>query len=68
MVLGTQWLESLGPILWDFCCGTLAFVWNGHHIIWTAVAVGSTSPLPSSLFATESKLLDELLQEFVPLF
>jgi predicted aspartyl protease len=26
MVLGVQWLESLGPILWDFGCRTMAFV------------------------------------------
>jgi hypothetical protein len=32
MVLGIQWLESLGPILWDFRNRTMAFVWNGHRV------------------------------------
>jgi hypothetical protein len=36
MVLGVQWLESLGPILWDFQQRTLAFVRNGHHVVWMA--------------------------------
>jgi hypothetical protein len=30
MVLGVQWLESLGPILWDFGRRMMAFIWNGH--------------------------------------
>jgi hypothetical protein len=30
MVLGDQWLESLGPILWDFGRWVLQFVRNGH--------------------------------------
>jgi hypothetical protein len=32
MVLGVQWLESLGPILWDFTACTIVFVRNGHRI------------------------------------
>jgi hypothetical protein len=26
MVLGVQWLESLGSVLWDFASRTIAFV------------------------------------------
>jgi hypothetical protein len=36
MVLGVHWLESLGPILWDFSRHILAFVRNGHQVTWTA--------------------------------
>lgn len=25
MVLGTQWLATLGPVLWDFSAGTMTF-------------------------------------------
>jgi hypothetical protein len=32
MVLGVQWLESLGPILWDFKHHTLSFERNGHTV------------------------------------
>jgi hypothetical protein len=41
MVLGVRWLESLGPILWHFSKCTIAFVWNGHRVLWT---MASTSP------------------------
>jgi hypothetical protein len=33
MVLGVQWLESSGLVLWDFQCRTMAFVRNGRRII-----------------------------------
>jgi hypothetical protein len=34
MVLGVQWLKSFGPVLWDFHRRTLAFVRNGHRVLW----------------------------------
>jgi hypothetical protein len=37
MVLGVQWLESLGPVMWDFDSRTIAIVRNGHHVLWTVV-------------------------------
>jgi hypothetical protein len=40
-VLGVQWLESLGPILWDFSHRTMAFVRNGRHICWTTEEAGT---------------------------
>jgi hypothetical protein len=33
MVLGVHWLESLGPILWDFSRRTIAFVRDGHRVL-----------------------------------
>jgi hypothetical protein len=33
MVLGVQWLKSLGPVLWDFASRTIAFMRNGHHVL-----------------------------------
>jgi hypothetical protein len=68
MVLGVQWMESLGPILWDFRRGTLAFVRNNHWVNWSAAAAGSTPTPPPLLLAMDSELMDELLQEFTPLF
>jgi hypothetical protein len=32
MVLGIQWLESLGPIVWDFVSRTMAFR-DGHQVV-----------------------------------
>jgi hypothetical protein len=68
LVLGVQWLESLGPIPWDFWWGTLAFVCNGHRVLWTAATSGSTPPPPPSLLATKGEIMEELLLEFTPLF
>jgi hypothetical protein len=44
MVLRVQWLNSLGSVLWDFASRTIAFMRNGHHVLWTAV--GSSTPSP----------------------
>jgi hypothetical protein len=65
MVLGVQWLESLGPVLWDFASRTIAFVCNGHHVLWTAV--GSPTPSPC-LAAVSTDLMEDLLQNFASLF
>jgi hypothetical protein len=43
MVLGIQWLESLGPLLWDFERHTMAFIHDGHRIMW---AMADTTPSP----------------------
>jgi hypothetical protein len=33
MVLGAQWMGTLGPILWDFARCTLAFQRGDKHIL-----------------------------------
>jgi hypothetical protein len=59
MVLGVQWLECLGPILWDFSQRTLAFVRDGHHILWMTDPVGAS---PSTAFTVSSSdIMDDLL-------
>jgi hypothetical protein len=32
LVLGIQWLRTLGPIIWDFLKLTITFNWKGEHI------------------------------------
>jgi hypothetical protein len=64
-VLGVQWLESLGPILWDFSHRTMAFVRNGRHICWTAEEAGDG---PAKLFTVEADLMEELLGQFSAVF
>jgi hypothetical protein len=65
MVLGVECLESLGPVLWDFASRTIAFMRNGHHILWTAVS----SLMPSPCLAVVStNLMEDLLQSFASLF
>jgi hypothetical protein len=41
MVLGVQWLASLGPILWDFEKQSMSFVRNGCTVKWSAPALPS---------------------------
>jgi hypothetical protein len=65
MVLEVQWLESLGPVLWDFASWTIAFGHNGHHVLWTAA--GSPAPSPC-LAAISADLMEDLLQSFASLF
>lgn len=57
MVLGVQWLESLGPKLWDFSKHTMAFRRGDHHVMLAGTAT-SSSPL---LATVDPYLLHELL-------
>jgi len=56
MVLGVQWLGTLGPILWDFTRQTMCFSREGRQVIWT----GSNGLLHPSAFA-----LSPMCQEFM---
>jgi hypothetical protein len=67
MVLGVQWLGTLGPILWDFARCTLAFQSGGKHILWRgAEAMPRLAAAPLS--TPGANLLDALLEEFGGLF
>jgi hypothetical protein len=35
LVLGIQWLRTLGPIIWDLLKLTMTFSWKGEHIFFT---------------------------------
>ena len=37
VVLGAQWLGSLGPTLWDFAKQSLAFGSPNNRVIWTSI-------------------------------
>jgi hypothetical protein len=69
MVLGVQWLESLGPILWDFTRRTITFVMDDHRVCWSATdAVPSARPswqsmgmsCPTCCFASMSSSRNQL--------
>jgi hypothetical protein len=64
MVLGVQWRESLGPILWDFEKRTMAFIRNGHQVVWSVTELA----VLHSLLAPPPNPMEELLFAFKPLF
>jgi hypothetical protein len=66
MVLGVQWLESLGPVLWDFKNRTLSFERNGRTVRWSASA--PPEPLGPAIAAASDDVMGELLLCFAPLF
>ena len=57
MVLGCQWLRTLGPVLWDFKLKTKTFWGDSHRDCWLGVDA------TLSALATVD-LLERLLQEF----
>jgi hypothetical protein len=64
MVLGIQWLESLGPNLWDFKKRTMAFVRDGQQVL-----SSTTEPaLLQSLVASQPYLMENLLIALQSLF
>jgi hypothetical protein len=64
VVLGTHWLATLGPILWDFGSLTMSF-WHGdHRVCWKGVA----GPAYPGLRACSTDLMPSLLQEFATVF
>jgi hypothetical protein len=61
MVLGVQWLESLGPILWDFTARTIAFVRNGHQVCWQDIEPVAGAP---PLLSINGEVLEDLSRCF----
>jgi hypothetical protein len=66
VVLGTNWMATLGPITWDLITGTMSFTQAGCTICWQGVP---TAPrLQSAMTVAEVSLLDGLLGAFSDLF
>jgi hypothetical protein len=61
MVLDVQWLESLGPILWDFAKHTIVFVRNNHRVCWQALKPTSDAP---PLLTRTGDVLEDLLHRY----
>jgi hypothetical protein len=65
MVLGCQWLRTLGPVLWDFATQAMSFWRLDHPIQWQGIASARTTHLHS---ATTDDVLQCLLDEFADVF
>ena len=66
LVLGTQWMATLGPIVWDFAKHTMSFRLRGRDFCWTGVPPSSAPGLHSATASTS--LLDKLLATFEDVF
>jgi hypothetical protein len=65
IVLGTRWLASLGPILWDFSTLQMPFWHGGRLVRWQGIA-GPASPFLA--VRDLDHLLRALLDEFPDIF
>jgi hypothetical protein len=53
MVLGVQWLRTLGPILWDFANVCMSYWHNDHRIDWRGVATLGATTVVHTLASTD---------------
>ncbi|XP_044431667.1 uncharacterized protein [Triticum aestivum] len=65
VILGTQWLATLGPILWDFRALSMTFWRRGHRVCWRGLA-GPDGPALQSCNGRD--FLDAILTEFDGIF
>ncbi|CAN6308396.1 unnamed protein product [Urochloa humidicola] len=65
MILGCQWLRTLGPILWNFDNLTMSFWRINHRVKWRGVGA---NPSPGLAATAARDLLSLLLEEFRDVF
>jgi hypothetical protein len=66
MVLGVQWLRTLGPIFWDFTNARMSYKRDDHCIYWHGVAAPGASAVVHTMASTD--MMATLLQEFDDVF
>jgi hypothetical protein len=66
LVLGTQWLATLGDIIWNVAAGTMEFKVADQQVCWRSVAPPTPSRIHSA--SVTEPLLDELLASFADVF
>jgi hypothetical protein len=59
LVLGIQWLVTLGPIVWDFTKRSMSFTRQDRAVCWEDVT--ACAPPPLAAITSPTALLDELL-------
>jgi hypothetical protein len=66
MVLGVQWLRTLGLILWDFARARMSYWSDDDRVVWQGSVKRHVTPVAQSMVATY--LLPLLLEEFTDVF
>jgi len=67
IVLGTQWMATLGPIVWDFAARSLSFTYQGRAFCWAGVP-STGAPSLRAATASSASLLDGLLAAYDDIF
>lgn len=67
LVLGVDWLHTLGPILWDFNRHSVTVVLSGSQVTWTGLAAPAL-PVVRMITSVDSSLMGAMLEEFADLF
>lgn len=65
LILGCQWLRTLGPIIWDFEVKSMAFWRTDHRVKWYGVGA---DPVPRLAAMAARDLMSLLLEEFKGVF
>lgn len=65
VLLGTQWLAYLGPILWDFRSLSMSFWRNDDRVCWHGMAAMTTTSLKA---IASDDIMPALLDEFAAMF
>jgi hypothetical protein len=66
LVLGTQWMVTLGWVVWDFVDRIVSFLHQGRQVSWSDVA--NHRPTLLAATTTPNALLEELLHSFEGVF
>jgi hypothetical protein len=66
VILGTLWMGTLGPIVWDFNARAMAFQWEGRNVRWSGICPPSTPILLAA--TTDDALVDGVLNPFTNIF
>lgn len=66
IVLGVQWLKTLGPITWDFEALTMMFLHQGCPCVWHSISSASVSL--AALTTTRDLIMDPLLCDYDDIF
>lgn len=67
VVLGVEWLGTLGPVLFDFGRQTMAIARPDHRVLWTSLD-GPATPTVYTLEDSMADLLRLLLDEYAAVF